>query len=187
MESVTIQEASYRLNLSQAEIRRYIREGRLQAHREGGSRGRSWLVELPEEGWLDDDKSRYHEMAQQMPVWWWPTEARTGQVHYVVDVGIEETVPGVPLRSGKREHLDGAHVHRGGLLPPMPANRPAAGSPPGPGGVTSILTRTPCTDLAAKKMVCGQLCWTIAGCHFPLAGIVLYNWFLTPRFFRPSR
>ena len=93
MESVTIQEASYRLNLSQAEIRRYIREGRLQAHREGGSRGRSWLVELPEEGWLDDDKSRYHEMAQQMPVWWWPTEARTGQVHYVVDVGIEETAP----------------------------------------------------------------------------------------------
>ncbi len=92
-ERVTIQEASYRLNLSQAEIRRYIREGRLQAHREGGHHGRAWLVELPEASWLDDDKSRYHEMAQQMPVWWWPTETRSGQVHYVADVGIEETVP----------------------------------------------------------------------------------------------
>ena len=93
MERVTIQEASYRLNLSQAEIRRYIREGRLQASREGGSQGRTWLVELPEEGWLDDDKARYNEMAQAMPVWWWPTEARTGLAHYILDVGIEETVP----------------------------------------------------------------------------------------------
>ena len=92
-EQVTIQEASYRLNLSQAEIRRYIREGRLQAHREGGPRGRAWLVELPEAGWLDDDKSRYQEMAEQMPVWWWPTESKSGRVHYVADVGIEETVP----------------------------------------------------------------------------------------------
>ncbi len=92
-EQVTIQEASYRLNLSQAEIRRYIREGRLRAHRRGGPRGRAWLVELPEEGWLDDDKSRYHEMARQMPVWWWPNEAKSGSVHYVADVGIEETTP----------------------------------------------------------------------------------------------
>ena len=91
-ESVTIQEASYRLNLSQTEIRRYIREGRLQATR-GGPRDRTWMVELPEEGWLDDDKARYSEMAQQMPLWWWPTEARTGLAHYIVDVGIEETVP----------------------------------------------------------------------------------------------
>ncbi len=93
MERVTIQEASYRLNLSQAEIRRYIREGRLQASREGGSRGRTWLVELPEEGWLDDDKALFQEMAQSMPLWWWPTETRSGFAHYIVDVGIEETVP----------------------------------------------------------------------------------------------
>lgn len=92
MERVSIQEASYRLNLSQAEIRRYIREGRLQATR-GGERERTWMVDLPEEGWLDDDKLRYQKMAEQMPVWWWPTEARTGQAHYIVDVGIEETVP----------------------------------------------------------------------------------------------
>ena len=92
-ERVTIQEASYRLNLSQAEIRRYIREGRLQATREGGPRDRTWMVELPEEGWLDDDKARFHEMAQGMPVWWWPTEARSGVAHYIYDVGIEETVP----------------------------------------------------------------------------------------------
>lgn len=93
MERVTIQEASYRLNLSQAEIRRYIREGRLQASREGGPSGRTWLVELPGEGWLDDDKVLYQEMAQGMPLWWWPNENRIGHAHYVVDVGIEETVP----------------------------------------------------------------------------------------------
>ena len=93
VERVTIQEASYRLNLSQAEIRRYIREGRLQATREGGPRDRTWMVELPEEGWLDDDKARYHEMAAGMPVWWWPTEAKSGTAHYIYDVGIEETVP----------------------------------------------------------------------------------------------
>ena len=92
MERVSIQEASYRLNLSQAEIRRYIREGRLQATR-GGERDRTWMVNLPEEGWLDDDKIRFQKMAEQMPVWWWPTEARTGLAHYIVDVGIEETVP----------------------------------------------------------------------------------------------
>ncbi len=93
VERVTIQEASYRLNLSQAEIRRYIREGRLHAWRQGGAHGRTWLVELPPEGWRDDAKSRYEEMARQMPVWWWPTEAKAGYVHYVADVGIEETVP----------------------------------------------------------------------------------------------
>ena len=93
LERVTIQEASYRLNLSQAEIRRYIREGRLNAERGGGSGGRAWLVELPAEGWLDDDKARYQEMAEGMPVWWWATESKSGYVHYVVDVGIEETVP----------------------------------------------------------------------------------------------
>ena len=93
MERVTIQEASYRMNLSQAEIRRYIREGRLTATRDGGPRGRTWLVDLPEGDWLDDDKARYNRMAEGMPLWWWPTEAKTGYVHYVVDVGIEETVP----------------------------------------------------------------------------------------------
>lgn len=93
VERVTIQEASYRLNLSQAEIRRYIREGRLQARRQGGAQGRTWLVELPPVGWLDDAKSRYQEMARQMPAWWWPTAAKAGYVHYVADVGIEETVP----------------------------------------------------------------------------------------------
>ena len=92
-ERVTIQEASYRLNLSQAEIRRYIREGRLNATREGGPRDRTWMVELPAEGWLDDDKARYQNMAQEMPVWWWPSEAKSGIAHYILDVGIEETVP----------------------------------------------------------------------------------------------
>ena len=103
LERVTIQEASYRLNLSQAEIRRYVREGRLRASR-GGPRDRTWMVEMPGDGWLDDDKARYHEMAEKMPVWWWPVESRTGNVHYIVDVGIEETVP-VYLCGLKSENL----------------------------------------------------------------------------------
>ena len=90
---VSIMEASRILNLSQAEVRRYIREGRLTAARNGGPEGKTWMVELPEDGWLDDDKARYHAMAQQMSPWWWPFESKVGYVHYVVDVGIEENLP----------------------------------------------------------------------------------------------
>ncbi len=93
MARVSILEASRQLNLSQAEIRRYIREGQLNAVREGGPDGRAWMVELPEEGWLDDAKATYHAMAEQMPHWWWPFETKIGYVHYVIDVGIEENLP----------------------------------------------------------------------------------------------
>ena len=94
MEEVTIQEASRRLNVSQDIIRRYIREGRLQARRqtlvEGG---RSWLVALPEEGWQDDDKDRINRLAQQLTPWWWPNPRQEGEVHYVDSLGIEEVEP----------------------------------------------------------------------------------------------
>ncbi|MFQ6029640.1 MAG: hypothetical protein ACE5Q6_19355 [Dehalococcoidia bacterium] len=93
MARVSILEASRQLNLSQAEIRQYIREGKLTAVRDGGPQGRTWMVELPEEGWLDDDKAKYHSMAQQMTPWWWPYEGKSGYVHYVIDVGIEENLP----------------------------------------------------------------------------------------------
>ena len=93
MARVSIQEASRILNLSQAEIRRYIREGKLSAARAGGSAGKTWLVELPAAGWLDDAKARFHAMSQQMTPWWWPFEEKVGYVHYVVDVGIEENLP----------------------------------------------------------------------------------------------
>ena len=89
MERVSIQEASRRLNLSQAEIRRYAREGELKAFKEGGPNGTGWVIELPEEGWLDDAKQAYMKLEEQVPRWWWPNRRRTGEVHYIDDVGIE--------------------------------------------------------------------------------------------------
>ena len=94
MEEVTIQEASRRLNVSQDIIRRYIREGRLRARRQtDGASGRAWVVELPEEGWLDDDKTHIGNLAQQLTPWWWPNPRQQGEVHYVDSLGIEEVEP----------------------------------------------------------------------------------------------
>lgn len=95
MERVSILEASRRLNLSQAVIRQHIREGRLKAERgEGnGPSGGGWLVELPEEGWEDSEKESFIRMARELSPWWWPNGEKTGEVHYVEDVGIEEIEP----------------------------------------------------------------------------------------------
>lgn len=92
-EKVTIQEASRRLNISQDLVRRYIREGTLQAARGGGPQGRTWLVELPADGWLDAAKQSYMQLDRELPVWWWPEAEKTGQVHYVESIGIEEIIP----------------------------------------------------------------------------------------------
>ncbi|MFQ5934756.1 MAG: helix-turn-helix domain-containing protein, partial [Dehalococcoidia bacterium] len=80
MERVTIQEASHRLNLSQAEVRDYIRKGELRAVREPGPWGQRWMVELPEDGWVDGFKASLHNLARQMTPWWWPTEEMRGYV-----------------------------------------------------------------------------------------------------------
>ncbi len=93
MEEVSIQEASRRLNVSQDVIRRYIREGRLKARRQSEGEGRAWLVELPEEGWLDDAKDHIGGLAKQLTPWWWPNPNRKGEVHYVDSLGIEEVEP----------------------------------------------------------------------------------------------
>jgi hypothetical protein len=93
MEKVSIQEASRRLNVPQAVIRRYAREGKLKAYREGGPQGNAWVVELPEEGWLDEDKQAYLALDEQISRWWWANKQRTGLVHYIDDVGIEELQP----------------------------------------------------------------------------------------------
>lgn len=91
MEWVSIQEASRRLNVSQDVIRRYAREGRLAAKKAANANGgTSWVVELPEGEWQDDFKNHVHSIAQQLTPWWWPTETRTGEVHYVDGLGIEE-------------------------------------------------------------------------------------------------
>ena len=59
---VTIQEASYKLNLSQAVIRDCIRKGELQAFREEGPRGLRWVVELPADGWVEGFTASLHDL-----------------------------------------------------------------------------------------------------------------------------
>ncbi len=93
MERVSILEASRRLNISQADVRRNIHDGNLVAHREQGPRGLIWMVELPEEGWVDNKKAAYLEMAEQLSPWWFANAERTGEAHYVEDIGIEEIIP----------------------------------------------------------------------------------------------
>jgi hypothetical protein len=91
MEWVSIQEASRRLNVSQDVIRRYAREGKLAAKKNANANGgTSWVVELPEGEWQDDFKSHVHNIARQLTPWWWPTEERAGEVHYVDGLGVEE-------------------------------------------------------------------------------------------------
>lgn len=91
MEWVSIQEASRRLNVSQDVVRRYAREGKLPAKKRANANGgASWVVEIPDERWEDDFKKHIHGIAQQLTPWWWPNESRTGEVHYVDGLGVEE-------------------------------------------------------------------------------------------------
>ena len=93
MERVSILEASRRLNIPQSAIRKHIRDGRLKAQRGEGAAGTGWLVEMPGDDWEDTDKQSYIKMSQELSPWWWPNAARTGFVHYVEDIGIEEIIP----------------------------------------------------------------------------------------------
>jgi len=93
MERVSILEASRLLNISQASVRQHIRDGKLKAYRESSPQGNSWMVELPDDDWIDSQKESFIQMAQQLSPWWWPNAVRTGLVHYVEDVGIEEIIP----------------------------------------------------------------------------------------------
>ncbi len=111
MEKVTIQEASRRLNVSQREVRGYIRRGSLKAERDPGSATGRWLVELPGDGWEDDFKAFLSDMAAGQTPWWWAFEARTGKVHYLLQVGIEEIMPDF-LCGLRGENLYPATGHR---------------------------------------------------------------------------
>ncbi len=93
MEKVTIQEASRRLNVSQRDIREYIRNGKLKAGRDPESSTGRWLVEMPEEGWEDDFKSYLNDMSAGQTPWWWAFGGKAGKVHYLLQVGIEEIMP----------------------------------------------------------------------------------------------
>ena len=95
MEIVTIREASQRLRISTASVRECIRSGELKAVRQEGTDGRvSWMVELPEEGWVSAAIAL--EMSREFSPWWWGTADRTGYIHYVESLSAsswEETVP----------------------------------------------------------------------------------------------
>ena len=67
MEKLSIQDASYRLNLSQADIRECIRNGELKASREAGPAGRRWMVELPEDCLLYTSPSPRDVEESRMP------------------------------------------------------------------------------------------------------------------------
>ena len=110
VERVPIQEASLRLNVSQRTIRESIRLGELKAFREAGPQGERWVVELPEDGWLDRHKKSYLDLAKQLPKWWWANEAMSGTVHYIEELGIEEIEP-VYLCGLKSENIWSAKGH----------------------------------------------------------------------------
>lgn len=93
MERVTIREASRRLNMSQRDIREYIRKGELNAARDPSSSTGRWLVELPDDGWEDRFKSYLNDMSDALTPWWWAFESKQGKVHYLFNVGIEEIMP----------------------------------------------------------------------------------------------
>ena len=95
MPRVTIQEASRILNVSQDVIRRNVREGKLTATREGGPSGARWMVDIPDdaEEYADDFKENIHALARTLTPWWYDNPARSGFVHYLESLGIEEVEP----------------------------------------------------------------------------------------------
>ena len=95
MPRVTIQEASRILNVSQDVIRKDVRNGKLQATREGGPTGNRWMVDIPDdvEAYTDDFKEGIHELARSLTPWWYDNPRREGVVHYLESLGIEEVEP----------------------------------------------------------------------------------------------
>ena len=95
MPRVTIQEASRILNVSQDVIRRNVRDGKLQAAREGGPNGTRWMVDIPEnaEDYSDDFKEDIHALARTLTPWWYDNPRKQGVIHYLESLGIEEVEP----------------------------------------------------------------------------------------------
>ena len=93
MEKLTIQDASRRLNISQRDIREYIRSGELKAERDPDSEHGRWLVLMPEDGWQDKFKAYLDELDASITRWWWTNEHKRGYVHYLESTGIENIEP----------------------------------------------------------------------------------------------
>ena len=93
MEKLSIQDASRRLNISQRDVREYIRNGELKAERDPDSEHGRWLVLMPEGDWQDKFKSYLDELDASITRWWWTNVAKTGSVHYLENTGIENVEP----------------------------------------------------------------------------------------------
>ena len=114
MPRVSIQEASRILNVSQDVIRKNVRDGKLQATREGGPTGNRWMVDIPDnvEEYTDDFKEGIHEMARSLTPWWYDNPRKEGVVHYLESLGIEEVEPFF-LCGAKGEDIWPATGHEG--------------------------------------------------------------------------
>ena len=91
MPRVTIQEASRMLNVSQSVIRQNVRDGKLQASKDGSR----WMVDVPDnvDDYSDDFKEGIHALAQSLTPWWYDNPRREGVIHYLESLGIEEVEP----------------------------------------------------------------------------------------------
>ena len=123
MPRVSIQEASRILNVSQQVIRKDVRDGKLQATKEGGPNGTRWMVDIPDdvEEYSDDFKEGIHELARTLTPWWFDNPRREGVVHYLESLGIEEVEPFFPVRGQGRGHLAG---HGSRIVAEVPRVRP---------------------------------------------------------------
>ena len=97
MEKLSIQDASRRLNISQRDVREYIRNGELKAERDPDSEHGRWLVLMPEGDWQDKFKSYLDELDASITRWWWTNVSKTGSVHYLENTGIENVEPDYPV------------------------------------------------------------------------------------------
>ena len=93
MEKLTIQDASRRLNISQRDVREYIRNGELKAERDPDSEHGRWLVIMPDDTWQDKFKTYLDELDASITRWWWTNQNKTGSVHYLESTGIENVEP----------------------------------------------------------------------------------------------
>ncbi|NQW23627.1 MAG: helix-turn-helix domain-containing protein [SAR202 cluster bacterium] len=93
VEKLSIQDASRRLNISQRDVREYVRTGELKAERDPNSEHGRWLVIMPEDGWEDKFKAYLDKLDASITRWWWANEAKTGYVHYLEATGIENVEP----------------------------------------------------------------------------------------------
>lgn len=79
------------LNVSQSVIRKDVRDGKLQASKDGTR----WMVDVPDnvEDYSDDFKEGIHALAQTLTPWWFDNPRKEGVVHYLESLGIEEVEP----------------------------------------------------------------------------------------------